>query len=165
MRTDPAVVDFLARKRIAMVGVSRDPLDFTRGLFRELLRRGYDMVPVNPIGGSMEGLRCWQRVQDIVPPVEGALLMTPPDLTEQVVKDCAEAGITRVWMHRGIGPGAVSATAVAFCRVRGMSVVAGACPYMFLPRSGLVHRVHGFFSRGLYFARPAHAHADPARPA
>jgi hypothetical protein len=54
-------------------------------------------------------------------------------------------------MHRGIGPGAASPAAVAFCRVQGMSVVAGACPYMFLPGSGLVHRLHGFLRgrRGL----------------
>jgi uncharacterized protein len=164
MRIDPAVVDFLACRRIAMVGVSRDPLDFTRGLFRELQRRGYDMVPVNPNGGTVEGVSCWRSVREVVPPVEGALLMTPPDLTEHVVLECSEAGIRRVWMHRGVGAGAVSPAAVAFCRVRGMSVVAGACPYMFLPRSGFIHRVHGFLSgrRPLDFARPAHVHADPA---
>ena len=167
MRIDPAVVDFLACRRIAMVGVSRDPADFTRGLFRDLQRRGYDMVPVNPKGGAVEGLSCWRSVQDVVPPVEAALLMTPPDLTEQVVIECAAAGIGRIWMHRGIGTGAVSPAAVAFCRARGLSVVAGACPYMFLPHPGFIHRVHGLLSgrRGLDFARPAPAHADHARHA
>ena len=99
--------------------------------------------------------------------MEAALLMTPPDLTERVIIECAKAGIRRIWMHRGITGGAVSAAAVAFCRARGMSVVAGACPYMFLPRPGFIHRVHGLLSgrRGLDFARPAQAHADHARQA
>ena len=40
--------EFLAQRRIALVGVSRDPRDLSRTLFRELRRRGYDVVPVNP---------------------------------------------------------------------------------------------------------------------
>ena len=68
MRIDPAVVDFLACQRIAMVGVSREPLDFSRGLFRDLQGRGYDMVPVNPKGGEIEGLSCWRSVQEVFPP-------------------------------------------------------------------------------------------------
>jgi predicted CoA-binding protein len=139
--------DFLAQRRLAVVGVSRDPHDFSRGLFRELLRRGYDLVPVNPAGGVVEGLPCARRVQDVQPPVDGALLMTPAGRAEQVVRDCADAGIPRVWLHRGIGPGAMSDAAVSLCREKGIAVVDGECPYMFLPASGLVHRTHGFFRR------------------
>jgi len=40
--------DFLAQRRIALVGVSRDPRDLSRALFRELRGRGYDVVPVHP---------------------------------------------------------------------------------------------------------------------
>jgi uncharacterized protein len=40
--------DFLAHKRFAMVGVSRQPKDFSRSLFHEFLNRGYEAVPVNP---------------------------------------------------------------------------------------------------------------------
>jgi uncharacterized protein len=139
--------DFLARQRLAVVGVSRDPRDFSRGLFRELLRRGYDLVPVHPAGGVVEGRPCARCVQDVQPPVEGALVMTPPPAAEQVVRDCVAAGIPRVWLHRGIGPGAVSTAAVSLCHENGIAVVEGECPYMFLPASGFVHRTHGFFRR------------------
>jgi hypothetical protein len=64
-------------------------------------------------------------------------------VTEQVVRDCAEARIESVWMHAGVGRGAASQAAVAFCRDHGIRVVAGECPYMFLSGAGLVHRVHG----------------------
>ena len=43
--------EFLAQRRIALVGVSRNPRDLSRTLFRELRRRGYDVVPVNPDAG------------------------------------------------------------------------------------------------------------------
>ncbi len=139
--------DFLAQKRLAVVGVSRNPQDFTRILFDELRTRGYDLVPVNASASEIAGLRCYAHVQDISPPVDGALLFTPPAVTEQVVRECAAAGIKRIWMHRGAGTGAVSPEAVAFCNANGMTVVPGFCPYMFLPKSGCVHRAHGFFMK------------------
>lgn len=139
--------DFLAQKRLAMVGVSRQPQDFSRGLFRELCRRGYDVVPVNPEATEVEGRRCFARVQDIAPPVDGVLLLTPPRVTETVVRDCAETGIRRVWMHRGGGVGAVSEAAVKFCQERNIAVVAGWCPYMFLPQAAWFHRLHGWLRR------------------
>jgi hypothetical protein len=83
-----------------MVGVSRDPKDFSRQLFRDLCARGYDMVPVNLRADEVEGRDSYQCLQVIRPAVEGALLMTSPQATEAVVRDCVEAGIRNVWMYR-----------------------------------------------------------------
>lgn len=141
------IEDFLSRKRLAMVGVSRDPKDFTRGLFTDLRQRGYDMVPVNPKLDEVGGTRCFARLQDVTPPVAGVLVMTAPEKTEQVVHDADEAGISRVWLHRGAGKGAVSESAVNFCQQRGLRLVAGYCPYMFLPETAFFHRFHGFCLR------------------
>lgn len=151
------IEDFLGQKRIAMVGISREGKDFSVMLFKELRRRGYDVVPVNPQMTELWGPQCFARVQDIHPPVDGALLMTSPSVTESVVRDCAEAGIRRVWMHRAVGEGAVSDEAVAFCRERGIAVVPGECPFMFLPNNGF-HGIHGFIRKITgRFPRRAHA--------
>jgi len=152
------IEDFLAQKRIAMVGISRDAASDSGRLFEELIRRGYDVVPVNPNTAGVQGRRCFARVQDIQPPVEAALLMTTPDVTETVVKDCAEAGIRRIWMYRGIGAGSVSEKALAFCEDRGMQVVAGQCPFMFLPQPAGFHRFHGFV-RKIMGQYPRHGHS------
>ncbi|HKU20805.1 MAG TPA: CoA-binding protein [Terriglobales bacterium] len=138
------VHEFLGQRRIALVGLSRDPKDFSRLLFREMCQRGYDMVPVNPAAGDLEGRRCFARVQEIEPPPEGALIMTAPRETERVVRDCAEAGVRRIWIHRGGGQGAVSKAAVEFCGHQGIHVVEGYCPFMFLPATPFFHRLHGF---------------------
>jgi uncharacterized protein len=138
------VRDFLTLRRIAFVGVSRNPKDFSRVLFREMCDRGYDMVPVNPATSELESKRCSARVQEIEPPAEGALVMTAPRDTERVVRDCAEAGIHSVWMHCGGGQGSVSPDAVDFCHKQGIHLVEGYCPFMFLPNTPFFHRVHGF---------------------
>lgn len=142
-----AIEQFLALKRFAMVGISRDPKDFSMSLFEELCRRGYDVVPVNPKTPNVMGKICYARMQDIQPPVEAALLMTSPAHTEAVVADCAAAGIRKIWMYRAAGAGAVSPKAVEFCREHGMEVIPGECPFMFLPHAGGVHRLHGFFRK------------------
>ena len=141
------IENFLAQKRIAMVGVSRNVASDSGRLFEELCRRGYDVVPVNPNMAEVHGRRCFGRVQDIQPPVEAVLVMTSPEVTEAVVKDCAQARVRWVWMYRGIGKGSVSTKALAFCHEQGMQVIPGECPFMFLPDTTGVHRVHGFMRK------------------
>ena len=152
------IKEFLAQKRIAIIGSSRNPKDFSASLFSKLERRGYDIVPVNPKASEVMGRPCFARVQDIQPPVDGALLMTPPEVTDAVITDCAAAGIRRVWMYRAGGKGAVSEKAIAFSEERGIQVVPGQCPFMFLPGSGGVHTFHGFL-RKIFGKYPRHQHA------
>ena len=151
------IEDFLAQKRIAMVGISQEPGSFSAQLFKQLCSRGYNVVPVNPKTPEVLGRRCFARLQDIEPPVEAALLMTSHAVTDAIVRDCVEAGIRRIWMYRAAGQGAVSASAVQFCREHNIRVVPGECPLMFLPQVGTVHRVHGFF-RKLTGRYPKHSH-------
>ena len=132
------VRDFLAQKRLAIVGVSHQPKDFSRLLLRAFREREFDAVPVNPGTSEVDGIRCYPRVQDIQPPVDTALLMTSPAVTNRVVKDCVDAGIRRVWMYRR------SPAAMAICEAHGISVIADECPLMFLPHPGFIHRLHGW---------------------
>lgn len=159
MRSSMQVIeDFLAQKRIAMIGVSRDENSFSAHLFKDFCRRGYDMVPVNPNAAEIEGRRCFARVQDVQPPVQAALVMTCPDIAEVVVRDCATAGIQQVWLYRGTKQGAVSEAAIKFCQARGIQVVPGECPWMFLPNGDRVHYLHGFV-RKITFRYPRRAAA------
>ena len=160
MTTLQDIGSFLALHRLAVVGVSRRSGDFTRVLFRELRQRGYDLVPVNPalakegteeaakeeveVKAEVDGIPCVAKIADVSPPVEGALLLTSPSVTDKVLEDCVKAGIRRVWLYRGTGAGAVSPSAIGFCESHGITVVGGECPFMFLPETGLVHRLHGF---------------------
>jgi len=134
---------FLNLKRLAVVGVSRNSRDFTRKLWDEFKARRYDLVPVHPGVAEIDGRRSFANVVEIDPPVEGALLLNPASATDRVVADCAQAGIGAVWMYRATGAGALSENAVRFCKAKGIRVVAGECPFMFLPQSGWVHRIHG----------------------
>lgn len=141
------ITEFLKCKRVATIGVSRSPNDFTRTLAAEFKKKGYDVVPVNPGASEIGGDPCFAHVQDVKPPVVAALVLTPAVKSEQVVRDCAEAGVKQVWLYRASGAGAVSKTAVDFCREHGIDVIAGECPMMFLAKPGFPHRVHGWVNK------------------
>lgn len=147
MTTIQDVQDFLALHRIAMVGVSRNPKDFSRLLFREMCNRGYDVVPINLVADVIDGRECFHSLQALKEPVEGVLVMTPCQASLQVVQDCAAAGIRSVWIYRAGGQGAVSPEATAYCAENGIRVVDGYCPFMFFSETKFVHRVHGFIQK------------------
>ncbi len=138
------IADFLGRKRIAVVGVSTDPSSFSRGLFREFMQRGYEMIPVNPKAKNIEGRQAYGSVCAIHPHPDAVLIMTPASRTDEVVRDCAESGVDSVWMYRAGGKGAVSPAAVEFCRENGIHVIPGECPYMFFENCGFPHSFHGW---------------------
>lgn len=126
-----AVDDFLARKRVAVVGVSRSQDQAANFVFRKMRAAGYDAVPVNPNATEVEGQPCYPDLGAVPGGVEGAVVFTPPAATAAVVRACAELGIRRVWLHRSFGGGSVSDEAVRIGREKGLTVIPGGCPAMF----------------------------------
>ena len=147
MTTLKQVEDFLALKRVAVVGVSRNPKDFTRAMWDEFRQRRYEAIPVNPNVAEIDGQRCYAKVTEIQPPVEGVLIMTSKAATDQVMRDYAEAGVKHVWMYGGMAPGAATDTAVAFAEEKGISAVKGLCPYMFLAGTPAFHGPHRIWKK------------------
>ena len=130
------VQDFLAQKRIAIAGVSRDNSGHPAAnlIYRRLKNSGHDVFGVNPHMQTFEGDRCYPDLRSIPGGVDGVVIITRPETTERIVRDCSEAGVRRVWMHRSMAKGSsVSPEAVEYCRQNDISVIAGACPMMFGP--------------------------------
>lgn len=152
MTTRALITGFLSQKRFAMIGVSRQPKEFSRSLFREFVKRNYTVVPVHPLAKEIEGQPCYGHFKDITPPVTGALVMTPRAATGRVVTELGEAGATLVWLYGVSGEKDVSSEAVSYCRTHGIGLIAGYCPLMFLSDAAFFHRFHGTIWKfiGLY---------------
>lgn len=148
MRTSiDTINDFLAQRRIAVVGASRDPKQLSHVLWQDLRQRRYEAIPVNPSTDELDGQPCYPSVDAIDPPVDAVLVMTPSAASADVVDACARAGVRLVWLWGGIGGTSTSNAAVERAEAHGMRLVAGHCPYMFLAGSGGPHAVHGFLKR------------------
>ena len=140
---DGRVNDFLAQKRIAVAGVSRTNSRHPTGnlIYHRLERTGHEVIPVNPHMHTFEGKRCYPDVKSIPGGVDAVMIVTRPDITEQVVRDCDAAGVRRVWMHQSLAKGtSVSRDAVEYCRQHGISVIDGGCPMMYGEAVDLGHR-------------------------
>ena len=93
--------DFLAQKRIAVAGVSRNRSHHPAGslICRRLKDSGHEVFPVNPHTQTFEGARCYPDLKSIPGGVDGVVILTRPETTARIVRECHEAGVRRVWMH------------------------------------------------------------------
>jgi predicted CoA-binding protein len=115
--------DFVRGERWAVVGASGDRSKFGNITFRELQRRGKQVYPVNPRAAEIEGIVCYPDLAALPESVDRVLIVVPPERAERVVRQAAEAGLTRVWFQ----PGAESDAALAYCEAHGMEAIAGHC--------------------------------------
>ena len=136
-----AASEFLAKKRIAVTGVSRKPQGHgSNVVYQRLRQRGYQVFAVNPNAEKVEGDTCFHDLRSIPGGVEAVVIGTRPEIAETTMRECADLGITHVWMHRSFGTGSVSKTAAAYGRQRGITVIDGGCPLMFNPTADLGHK-------------------------
>jgi uncharacterized protein len=102
-----AASEFLATKRVAVTGVSRDRKGGhgSNAVYRRLRHRGYEVFAVNPNADHVEGDRSYNDLGSIPGGVDAVVIGTRPERAADTMRECAELGIKHVWMHRGPGAG------------------------------------------------------------
>ncbi|MCB0304129.1 MAG: CoA-binding protein [Calditrichaeota bacterium] len=146
MTLQEKINDFLAQEKIAVAGVTRSrPNEAANTIYRKLKGAGYIVYALNPNTETVEGDACYPDLAHLPEAVDGVVAVTSPQQTEKLVQDCAAAGVRRVWMHRAFGPGSVSAAAVTFCRENHITLIAGACPMMYLAPVDIGHKCIRWF--------------------
>lgn len=117
------VKDFLNQKSFAVVGSFRNQSKYAYRIFKKLKQKGHTVFPVNPRGGQVDDDKCYPNIKDIPEDIDVADIVTPPRVTEAVVKDCKDRGVKKVWLQ----PGAESQEAIDFCKKNKIDVVHGLC--------------------------------------
>ena len=132
--------EFLAHRRFAVAGVSRDPAQPANLIYRRLREKGYEVAAVNPAADTVEGDPCYHRLADVPGGLDVVVIATPPDAAPALVRQCDALGVRRVWMHRSFGTGSVSPEAVEIARSHGITVLDGGCPMMYIEPVDIGHR-------------------------
>jgi len=117
------IKEFMAQKRFAVVGATTDTKKYGNEIFRNLISRGYEVYPVNPRLKELEGTKCYPSLSDIPVKVDVVDFVVPPTVTEEILKECKELELDRIWLQ----PGSESQAAVAFCDENNLKVVHGVC--------------------------------------
>lgn len=140
-----AAAEFLAKKRVAVTGVSRKPKGHgSNVVYQRLRQRGYEVFAVNPNAEQVEGDRCYPDLKSIPGGVDWVVIGTKPETADTTMRECADLGIKQVWMHRAFGAGSVSQAATEYGREHGITVIDGGCPCMFNPAADPGHKAMRF---------------------
>lgn len=139
-KLDTLVQDFLAQKKIAVVGISDKRETGCNLAYKNFKENGYQVYAVNPRMSTYDGAPCYPDLKSIPEKPDAVFILTSPKVTEDIVRQCVDLDIKHVWMHclMGTKPGlaasmtSVSQAAVQACRENGIVVIPGACPNQFL---------------------------------
>ena len=159
-KIDELVKDFLAQKKIAVVGVSDKRETGCNMSYKKFKEAGYQVYGVNPRITTFEGDPCYPDLKSLPEKPDAVFILANPKVTEQIVQQCVDLGVKHVWMHcmmgtkpgLGAGTSSVSSEAVRMCRENGIAVIPGSCPNQFIKPDvghGMMRglwRVFGFLS-------------------
>lgn len=107
-----AISEMLDKRVWAVVGVSADRGKFGYKVYKKLKNAGYTVYAVNPHLTEIDGDRVYPDLSSLpeVPDVVNCVVR--PEVTKEVVSQCAIKGIRYVWMQ----PGADGSEAIALAK-------------------------------------------------
>ena len=117
------IEEFLAHKRIAIVGATDKPEKWGYKILQRLLGLGYEVFPVHPTLAAIDGIPVFRSLRDIQPRPDAANIVTPPAVTEETLRMAKEIGLARVWMQ----PGAQSDAAIEYCKHNDIACIHHRC--------------------------------------
>jgi hypothetical protein len=142
----PLIQDFLKKKRIAVVGVSRNRKIPANYIFEKFISCDYEAHPINPLAEEINGHPAYFSLKDLPEKPEAVFMAGTPEVSEKTMKDCIDLGVRLVWMHRGLGPGSYSKKAEQLGKQNDIGVISNGCPMMFLTPDGF-HKVLRWFKK------------------
>lgn len=102
---------------VVIVGASADRSKFGNKAVRAHLNQGWTVLPVNPKGGTIEGLAVATSLADVPGPVDRVVTYLPPEVGLGVLDELLDLEHDELW----ISPGAESVELLARARALGLS--------------------------------------------
>ncbi len=133
-----SIEEFVATKRIAVVGVSKNKAKFGNIVYNELKKKNYSVFAVNKMLDEIEGEKCYKNLDELKTRIDAVVCVVPPKQTEQIVKEANAIEIKHIWMQQG----SESNSAIEYCKQHGINVIYKECLLMFLEPVKSIHRFH-----------------------
>ncbi len=122
-------------KKIALIGASDNPAKFGNIILRDLLAKGFEVLPVNPRRRSIENRPCYATVTDLPSDTELLVFVVPPSTGLAIARESLAAGFRTLWFQ----PGAGSRDIGEFCESQpGVLLVMDRCIMVETARSGRI---------------------------
>jgi len=114
------------RPRIAIIGASPEPWRPSNGVLRDLVRLGFEVLPVNPAATVIEGMTCYPTLAAAVEatgPVDLVDVFRRAEACPAHAREAVAAGAGCLWLQLGIA----SREAGEIAAAGGLAVVMDRC--------------------------------------
>jgi len=136
------VARFLSLEKYAVAGVSRDPKKFGHQMFKDLRKKGMEVVAVNPRTDIIDGVKCYSSVKELPSDIRGVIFMTPKEETLSVAREAIAHGIKDLWIQQG----AETKSVIAELEKEDVNLIHSQCIMMFWKPNG-IHSFHRFLKK------------------
>lgn len=137
---DQKIQNFIACKKMAVVGASRQGNKFGNMAGKELAQRGYEVFYIHPDAADIEGIPTYPNLEAVKDQAECVWVSVTPEHGEAVLRDAAAAGLTKVWLQQG----GASPELIKSGEELGLELVTGKCILMYAEPVGSFHKFHQF---------------------
>lgn len=91
----------MGRKTVAVVGASADRSKYSNKSVRAHLAKGWDVYPVNPKGGEIEGLSAYATISEIPVQLDRVTMYLPPAVGIKALPDIAKSKPVEFFVNPG----------------------------------------------------------------
>jgi acyl-CoA synthetase (NDP forming) len=142
-------------KSLAIIGATANPMKFGNQFLQANITHGFKgkIYPVNPKGGTIQGLKAYPSVNHIPGKVDLAVITVPISLVPEAIKSCAMKGVKGVeiltsgFRESGSHGEKLENDVLKIARDGGMRIIGPNCFGIYSPKAGLTLLPGGDFSK------------------
>ncbi len=134
-----AAEQFLACRNVAVFGVSRGSDDTAKIIYEKFKQTGYNVFAINPNTEVVSDIPCFGDLASTANKIEAVVIVTRPAYAATIIQQALDHGTQWLWLHKSFG-NSVDNEAVRIGRAKGLNIIDGACPMMFLEPIDGAHR-------------------------
>ena len=121
--TDEQIRKILSFKKIAVIGMSKDPSKAAHYVPKYLSDNGYDITPVNPTTDEILGKKCYSSISEINQDIEVIDVFRPSEQVLPFIQEAIKKKPKVIWLQDGIH----NVKAEELARSHGIQVVFNRC--------------------------------------
>lgn len=137
------IFEFLNFDKVALVGVSRNSRKFGNYILNELIKKGKKVFPVNPFLNKINGIKCYNSVDELPLELKHIIIVTKPQITNQLVPQIIKKGIQNIWFQQGSSDKLTQ----EMCKNKNINFVVNQCIIMYLEPVNSFHKIHRIISK------------------
>ncbi len=143
MTTLALIESFLSTKKLAIIGVSRNPKKFGRQVYDALKKKDFTVYGVNPNAENLNGDPCYKDIASLPAEVDRVFIVTPPEKTAENVRMALEKGIKNIWIQQRSDTG----EALELLKDTDVNLIHNQCILMYASPVKGPHKFHRFLNK------------------